>query len=108
METQVMDFKKVYGQSLLIFVLGLLVLLVFDYLARQFTGSLNNLGMPEVIWFSFQIILSLFSFSVFIRNTQTLPISKKIISSFWLLLAGLAVYVFIIYGYVFSTQIDGF
>jgi glucan phosphoethanolaminetransferase (alkaline phosphatase superfamily) len=103
-----MDIKKDYGQALLIFVFGLLSLVVVDYLMRQFTGSPNNLGMPEVVWFSLQIIISVVSFFIFIKNIQTLPISKKIISSLLLLLMGAVVYICIIYGYVFSTQIDGF
>ena len=103
-----MDFKKDYGQALLIFVFGLLSLVVVDYLIRQFAGSPNNLGMPEMVWFAFQVIISLVSFFVFIKNIQTLPISKKIISSLRLLLIGAVVYICVIYGYVFSTQIDGF
>lgn len=103
-----MDIKKGYGQSLLIFVLGLLALVVVDYSMRQFAGSPNNLGMPEIVWFALQIIISVVSFFVFIKNIQTLPISKKILSSLLLLLIGAVVYLCIIYGYVFSTQIDGF
>jgi glucan phosphoethanolaminetransferase (alkaline phosphatase superfamily) len=103
-----MDFKKGYRQALLILVLGLLLLVAVDYLIRQFTGSPNNLGMPEVVWFSLQIIISLVSFFVFIKNIQTLPISKKILSSLLLLLIGAVVYLCVIYGYVLSTQIDGF
>jgi glucan phosphoethanolaminetransferase (alkaline phosphatase superfamily) len=103
-----MDIKKDYGQSLLIFVLGLLSLVVADYSIRQFAGSPNNLGMPEVVWFALQVIISVVSIFVFIKNIQTLPISKKIISSLLLLLIGAVVYICVIYGYVFSTQIDGF
>lgn len=103
-----MDFKKDYGQALLIFVFGLLSLVVVDYVMRQFSGSPNNLGMPEMVWFAFQVIISLVSFFVFIKNIQTLPISKKILSSLLLLLIGAVVYICVIYGYVFSTQIDGF
>ena len=103
-----MDFKKDYGQALLIFVFGLLSLVVVDYLIRQFAGSPNNLGMPEMVWFAFQVIISLVSLFVFIKNIKTLPISNKIISSLLLLLIGAVVYICVIYGYVFSTQIDGF
>ncbi|CCK75731.1 hypothetical protein OLEAN_C15550 [Oleispira antarctica RB-8] len=103
-----LDIKKGYGQSLLIFVLGLLSLVVADYSMRQFTGSPNNLGMPEVVWFALQVIISVVLIFVFIKNIQTLPISKKIISSLLLLLIGAVMYICIIYGYVFSTQIDGF
>ncbi|MFT4764410.1 MAG: hypothetical protein ACI9OH_001504 [Oleispira sp.] len=56
-----MDFKKDYGQALLIFVFGLLSLVVVDYLIRQFAGSPNNLGMPEMVWFALQVIISLVS-----------------------------------------------
>jgi hypothetical protein len=103
-----MDFKKDYGQALLIFVFGLLSLVVVDYLMRQFAGLPNNLGMPEMVWFALQVIISLVSFFVFIKNIQTLPISKKIVSSLLLLLIGAVMYLCVIYGYVFSTQIDGF
>ena len=103
-----MDIKKGYEQALLIFVFGLLSLVVVDYLMRQFAGLPNNLGMPEMVWFAFQVIISLVSLFVFIKNIKTLPISKKIISSLLLLLIGAVVYICVIYGYVFSTQIDGF
>lgn len=103
-----MDFKKGYGQSLLIFVFGLLSLVAVDYLIRQFVETTNTLGMPEVVWFAFQIIISVVSFYVFIKNSHALPNSKKIISSLLLLLIGAVVYLGIIYGYVLSTQIDGF
>lgn len=103
-----MDFKKGYRKSLLIFVFGLLSLVAVDYSIRQFVETTNTLGMPEVVWFAFQIIISVVSFYVFIKNTHALPISKKMISSLLLLLLGAVVYLGIIYGYVFSTQIDGF
>ena len=103
-----MDVKKDYGQSLFIFVFGLLSLVVVDYSMRQFSGSLNNLGMSEVVWFSLQIIIMVVSLFVFTKNIKTLSVSKKILSSLLFMLLGAVVYLCVIYGYVFSTQIYGF
>ncbi len=103
-----MDFNKGYRQSLVIFVLGLLSLVAVDYSIRQFVETTNTFGMPEEVWFAFQIIISVVSFYIFIKSIHTLPISKKIISSLLLLIIGAVVYLGIIYGYIFSTQIDGF
>ena len=103
-----MDVKKDYGQSLLIFVFGLLSLVVVDYSMRQFAGSPNNLGMPEMVWFALQIIITAVSLFIFTKNIQMLSVSKKIISTLLFILLVAVVYLCVIYGYVLSTQVDGF
>jgi hypothetical protein len=61
-----------------------------------------------VVWFSLQIIIMVVSLFVFTKNIKTLSVSKKILSSLLFMLLGAVVYLCVIYGYVFSTQIDGF
>lgn len=72
-----MDVKKDYGQSLFIFVFGLLSLVVVDYSMRQFSGSLNNLGMSEVVWFSLQIIIMVVSLFFLQRILKLCPSVKR-------------------------------
>ena len=103
-----LDIKKGYGQALLIFVFGLLSLVVVDYSMRQFAGSPNNLGMPEMVWFALQIIITAVSLFIFTKNIQMLSVSKKIISTLLFILLVAVVYLCVIYGYVLSTQVDGF
>lgn len=103
-----MEIKKSYFLSASLFTLGLLILIVIDYSIRQYTSNLYSLGLPELVWFLFQILFSIASIVLFLRNTKFIPIKSKLMVGSMLIVSGIIIYILIIYGYVIGTQIDGF
>ena len=103
-----MDFKKFYLTPLIAFAIGLLLIIAIDFAMRHFTGTLNTLGLPETLWFSFQLLAGIFASIQFWKNTAQKSIPIRLAYYIPLLLAFLILYILIIYGYVIETAIDGF
>lgn len=103
-----MDIKRTYLIPSALFAAGLLALITLDYSIRHFTGTLYGLGLPETIWFFFQIVVALASLTLSFRNARSMSIRNKLLLGSALIISGLVVYFFIIYGYVIGTRIDGF
>ncbi len=103
-----MEIKKAYFLPASLFALGLFILIVIDYSIRQYTGSLYSLGLPELVWFLFQILFAIASIVLFLRNIRFIPIKSKLVVGSMLIVSGIIIYTLIIYGYVIGTQIDGF
>ncbi len=74
-----MEIKKTYFLPASLFTLGLLILIVVDYSIRQYTGNLYSLGLPELVWFLFQILFATAAIVLFLRNTRFIPIKSKLI-----------------------------
>lgn len=103
-----MEIKKVYFFPASLFTLGLLTLIVIDYSVRRYGGALYSLGLPELVWFSFQILFASAAIALFLRNTRFMPIKSKLMIGSMLIVTGIVIYILIIYGYVIGTQVDGF
>ena len=103
-----MDFKKFYLTPLTAFTIGLLLIVAIDFAVRHFVGTPNSLGLPEILWFSLQVLVGVFASVLFWKNAGQKSISIRLVYFIPLLLAFLVMYILIIYGYVIETAIDGF
>ena len=103
-----MELKKVYFLPIGLFALGLLILISIDYSIRKYTGNIYNLGLPELVWFLFQLLFASASITLFFRNIRYIPIKSKLAMGLMLIVTGIIIYTLIIYGYVIGTHIDGF
>lgn len=104
----IMDFKKFYLTPLTVVAAGLLFIVAIDFAIRHLTGNQNSLGLPEILWFSLQVLAGVFASILFWKNAGQKPIFIKLGYLIPLLLAFLILYTLIIYGYVIETAIDGF
>ena len=103
-----MEFKKLYLTPLTLFTVGQLLIVAIDFAIRQFTGTPNSLGLPEILWFSLHVLVGVFASILFWKNAGHRSISIRLVYFIPLLLAFLVMYILIIYGYVIETAIDGF
>jgi hypothetical protein len=103
-----MEIKKAYLRSLVIFLGGLLLLVAVDYCLRFSSGVMHGLGMPEMIWFASQMIIAGISMCVFLLNIKLVALGKKLSFSFVFLLSAGVIYLVVIYGYVLLTRVDSF
>lgn len=103
-----MDLKKFYLTPLALFTTGLLFVIAIDFAVRNFTGTQNTLGLPEILWFSLHVLVGIFASALFWKNAGQKSISIKLVYFIPLLLVFLIFYSLIIYGYVIGTAIDGF
>lgn len=103
-----MNFKKTYLLPTSIFVLGLTLIIGFDFLFRHINGIQNNLGTPEHLWFFLQITVAVITGLLFWKNASGISVRAKSLLFLLLLISSLILYTLIIYGYVIGTGIDGF
>jgi len=101
-----MTIKKGFLVSLSCLLFGLLILVAADYSIRLYTDTLHYLGLPESLWFLFQIIIGAASYFIFIKFTIPTSITKKILLSILLFLIGFIIYTIIIYGYLSFTHLN--
>lgn len=103
-----MNFKKFYLTPIILFSSGLLLIIAVDFSIRQFTGTTNTLGLPEILWFSLHVLVGVFASILFWKNAGQKSIYIRLAYFVPLLLVFLILYILIIYGYVIETAIDGF
>ena len=92
--------------SLIYFILGLLLIIAFDYSARVLSNELDDLFMPEMLWFTSHIILSCLVFTLFLKRAKRVVLVKKLVAGLVVSLVAFVFYNITLLVYVIETGID--
>ena len=101
-----MDIKKNVILSLVYFIIGLAVIIIFDYSLRILTQKTDDLFLPEMLWFALHIMLAAMVFLLFLKRAKGKALTTKIFAGLIASLIALVVYMVMVWVYVIETGVD--
>ena len=101
-----MDIKKNVILSLVYFIVGLSVIIVFDYALRILTQKTDALFLPEMLWFALHIMLAVMVFSLFLKRAKSKALTTKIFAGLIASSIAFVIYLVMVWVYVIETGVD--
>ena len=100
------DVDKNFYKAIGVWIGGLLLLGVTDYLLRLISGSYHALGMNETLWFLLQVFLGVASLAYLVRAVRQMASYRALMLSGITIAAGLLAYFILIWIYILGTGVD--